>query len=104
VKEEQMIRYLHLAMDIPEDELRTLREEQLADSMATIQDGQDGLLTVPEVRDRLKANGLFDLPAFVERQRRDVNEFLDANVRAMADRHVVDQAKEEGPYPPPRLN
>jgi hypothetical protein len=68
---------LHVATDIPEAELRTLTAQQVANIVTAIEDAQEGLLTVEETRERLKQNGLFDLPSKREEIDRRVNEDLD---------------------------
>jgi hypothetical protein len=95
---------LHVGTDIPEEELRTLTAQQVENIVAAIEDAQRGLLTAAETRERLKQNGLFDLPSKREEIDRHVNEDLDQKVRALADLHGFKRAKEEGAYPPTRSN
>ena len=93
-----------LCLDIPEEELRTLTAQQVANIVAAIEDAQSGLLTVEETRERLLENGLFDLPSARERIDRGVNEDLNQEVRAWADLCGYKLAKEEGDYTPARSN
>ena len=114
---EKAIRDLHRWTDVPEEELRTLTAEQIEDVMEALSDLRSGLLSGEEVIDRLTDDGFFDLPSLREEQRRYIEAYRLAEVRALVDllnaqclqrgepEKMIEVAKEDdGGYPPARSN
>ena len=114
---EKAIRDLHRWTDVPEEELRTLTAEQIEDVMEALSDLRSGLLSGEEAADRLTDDGFFDLPSVREEERRFMEEYKLAEVRAMVDllnaqclrrgepEKMIEVAKEDdGGYPPARSN
>ena len=99
-----LVRWLHLAWDTPEEELRTLTAQQVENIVAALEDGRQGLLTEDEVFDCLRENGVYDLPLEQEKLDRYVEEVCIQEIRALADLHGYKLGNEEGAYPPARSN